>query len=241
MIEIIPNWHPIFVHFSVGLLITTALFHLTAMFVGNEPLKQTFTHVANWNLWLGVLITVATVAAGWFAYNSVNHDTPSHLAMIEHRNWALVTFGAYLLVGLWSFLRAKQQTPLQWPLVIAVCAAGILLLSTAWHGGELVYRHGLGVMSLPNPDEHAHGEGAAHDHDHDEHAHEHAPEKTPEKTEAHDHMDHDHDHDRQSAPHENIDSSSESEGDTSKEVETANQPESSHSHEPGHEHHDHAH
>lgn len=39
-------------------------------------------------------------------------------------------------------------------------AAGVLLASTAWHGGELVYRHGLGVMSLPQP------EGEGHDHEH---------------------------------------------------------------------------
>lgn len=39
-------------------------------------------------------------------------------------------------------------------------AAAGLLLSTAWHGGELVYRYGLGVMSMPK----SHGEGHAHEH-----------------------------------------------------------------------------
>ncbi len=235
MIEIIPNWHPILVHFSVGLLLTAALFHLAAIFAGNDSLKQTFTHVANWNLWAGVLITVATVAAGWFAFNSVNHDTPSHLAMIEHRNWALVTFAAYLLVGLWSLYRAKQHVPLQWPLVIAVCAAGILLISTAWHGGELVYRHGLGVMSLPNPDEHAHGQGAAHDHSHDEHAHE----QTSEKPEGQEHTNHE--HEMQPAQHEDQDASTELETPLSEETKSSDQPPSEQTHEPGHENHDHAH
>ena len=242
MFDIIPNWHPIFVHFSVGLLLTAALFHVAAMVAGNGPLKQTFTHVANWNLWVGVLITVATVAAGWQAFNSVNHDTPSHLAMIEHRNWAMLTFGIYLLVGMWSFSRAKKHQLMQWPLVIAVCAGGILLISTAWHGGELVYRHGLGVMSLPNPDEHAHGEGAAHDHNEHEH------EQTSQESEKREHDDHGHDDDNH---HDPLDieipdtktkgSSTESGKQEGEEAQTSNKPSSDHSHETGHENHDHAH
>ena len=166
MIEIIPNWHPIFVHFSVGLLLIAALFHIAVMLAGDGALKQAFIQVANWNLWAGTAISAVTVVAGWFAYNSVNHDTPSHLAMIEHRNLALVTFAVYLAVCLWSAMAAKKHAPIKWPLVIAVCVAGGLLVSTAWHGGELVYRHGLGVMSLPNPDAHVHGEGGDHEHDH---------------------------------------------------------------------------
>lgn len=238
MIEIIPNWHPIFVHFTIGLLLTAALFHLAAMLTGNQPLKQTLTHVANWNLWLGVLITIVTVAAGWLAFNSVNHDTPSHLAMIEHRNWAMVTFAAYLLVGIWSLFRAKQHAPLNWTLVIAVCGAGILLLSTAWHGGELVYRHGLGVMSLPNPDEHAHGEATAHDHGHDNHAHEQASEQSKD----HEHNDHDHDHtiDQTSEGGEQ-DSSAETVEPLEQDAGAGSQPQSGHTHEPGNEHHDHDH
>lgn len=166
MIDIIPNWHPIFVHFTVGLLLISALFHIAAVLPRNAALNQTFTHVANWNLWVGATLSIATVAAGWLAFNSVTHDTPSHEAMLTHRNWAVATFTAFLAVGAWSIVRAVKHIPIGLPLVFAVCAAGGLLISTAWHGGELVYRHGLGVMSLPNLDAHGHGEGAAHDHDH---------------------------------------------------------------------------
>jgi uncharacterized membrane protein len=234
MMEIIPNWHPIFVHFSVGLLLTSALFHMAAMFARNEPLKQTLSQVANWNLWVGTVLTVATVAAGWVAFNSVNHDTPSHLAMIEHRNWAMVTFAIFLGICLWSGFRAKKHLPLQWPLVIAVCGAGIMLMSTAWHGGELVYRHGLGVMSLPNPDEHAHEEGAAHDHG--------ANEAATEKSENHQHSDHDHGHDQevmQTPEQTDHDTGTEPAAQSSQETANPSPPQSEHTHEPGHEHHDH--
>jgi uncharacterized membrane protein len=223
MIEIIPNWHPIFVHFSVGLLLTAAAFHVAAVVTGREALKQTFTTVANWNLWVGTVLTVATVTAGWIAFNSVEHDTPSHLAMLEHRNWALVTFAAFLAVAIWSLSRAKKHLPIQWPLTIAVGVAGLLLISTAWHGGELVYRHGLGVMSLPNPDEHAHAAGVAHDHGGE--SHEHEP--------AHEH-EHEHEHDQEMSDSMQTDSHT-----PSPESGTTEQSESNHTHEPGQEHHDH--
>jgi hypothetical protein len=166
--------------------------------------------------------------------------------MIEHRNWAMATFAAFLLVGLWSWFRAKQQKPIQWPLVIAVCAAGLLLISTAWHGGELVYRHGLGVMSLPNPDEHAHGEGAAHDHPHDEHAHEHSQEQlqeqATEKTEDHLHDDHDRDKSMEQTPGDvRQDSGAASGAPVSQDMENSNQPQSERVLETGQEHSDHEH
>ena len=236
MIEIIPNWHPIFVHFTVGLLLTSALFHLAAMLASSAPLKQALTHAANWTLWVGAGITVATVTAGWIAFNSVNHDTPSHLAMIEHRNWAMVTFAAYVVVAIWSFLRTKHQASVHWPLIIAVGAAGILLLSTAWHGGELVYRYGLGVESLPNPDEHIHAEGAAHAHSHEDHVHEHDA--------GHDEPPHDEAGGGQEAipgPAEGGDASGISGAQESQDTAEPVQPQSGHTHEPGSEHTDHDH
>jgi len=235
MIEIIPNWHPIFVHFSVGLLVVSALFHVAVMLASNESSKQALTHVANWNLWLGTLITVATVAAGWIAFNSVDHDTPSHLAMIEHRNWAMATFASYVAVGLWSLLRAKKHKPLQWPLVAAVCAAGLLLMSTAWHGGELVYRHGLGVMSLPNTDDHAHEEGAAHDHG--EHPHEDLRSEQQEHSHGHDHET----VDQSASKSDTVENTAPVSEASDEAIDKSDQTQHEHADEPGHEHHNHKH
>ncbi|MBL4885747.1 MAG: hypothetical protein JKY95_14600, partial [Planctomycetaceae bacterium] len=78
-IEIIPNWHPIFVHFTVGLLSISALFYLAGLVLR----KPTFLIVARWNLWVGGAITVATVLAGFYAYGTVAHDALSHAAMTD--------------------------------------------------------------------------------------------------------------------------------------------------------------
>lgn len=163
MIEIIPNWHPIFIHFTVALLIIAAIIHLLSRFLHNGELASQLTIVARWNLWIGMGFTLLTVATGWYAYNTVAHDAPSHSAMTEHRNWAMATLALFLGIAGWEYYLSRRGKDKGWLFTgLLVIAAG-LLLSTAWHGGELVYRYGLGVMSMPKPEgsghTHAHGKG----------------------------------------------------------------------------------
>ena len=165
MIEIIPNWHPIFVHFTVALLSSAVAFFILGTVLPNHKWREQWLTVARWNLWIGATISLFTAIAGWFAFNSVNHDTPSHEAMIEHRNLALITLAVFLPIALWSLARYRAGKPVQVVFLAALLVAQGLLLSTAWHGAELVYRHGLGVMSLPKKEEG--GDGHAHQHDGD--------------------------------------------------------------------------
>lgn len=168
MIEIIPNWHPVFVHFTVALLSIAVLFFILGTVLSTHKWREQWLIVAHWNLWVGAAISLLTVTAGWFAFNSVNHDTPSHEAMIEHRNLALVTLAVFLPITLWSLARYRAGKPVQAAFLAALLVAQGLLLSTAWHGAELVYRHGLGVMSLPKKegDGHAHQHSDGGDHEH---------------------------------------------------------------------------
>jgi len=160
MIDIIPNWHPILVHFTVGLLATSVAFYVLSILPVNDALKTNWRIVARWCLWTGMLITLATLTAGYLAYNSVAHDAPSHAAMTTHRNWAFATAGVFAILTLWSiFSRLKKRAPSLLFVFSAVIAGG-LLATTGWLGGEAVYRYGLGVMSMPE----SNGEGHAHEH-----------------------------------------------------------------------------
>ena len=89
MIEIIPNWHPLLVHFTVALLSLAVLVHLAVLLPLPAGVRAEGKVVARWLLWLGALFAIATAATGWLAYNSVEHDDISHAAMTVHRNWAL--------------------------------------------------------------------------------------------------------------------------------------------------------
>ena len=164
MMEIIPNWHPIFVHFTVGLLGISALFYLA----GYALKKPKLLLVGRWNLWIGALITVGTVIAGFDAYNTVVHDAPSHAAMTDHKQWAIVTSTLFGLLALWSFWKHRGAQTVHVAFVLTLSMAGILLGITGFKGGEVVYRHGTGVMRMievvgdGGHDSHSHGGEDAH-------------------------------------------------------------------------------
>ena len=155
MIEIIPNWHPVFVHFTVALLSLSVGLYLATYLPLPAGVRAEWRVVAPWMLWLGAMFAIATVATGWLAYNSVDHDDVSHAAMTEHRNWALVTLTVFMVLALWSawgrWVNRESSKGAVGTIFLALLAVGgFLLASTAWRGAELVFRHGLGVMSLPN-------------------------------------------------------------------------------------------
>lgn len=165
MITIIPNWHPIFVHFTVAILVITGLTQLILWFFNDKLKLAGVIFAQKWLVILGSLAILATIATGLLAYYSVAHDTPSHLAMTDHRNWALTTAAIFLIGTILFYLRPKSRQSLAGSCFVA---AFLLVSITAFKGGELVYRHGLGVMSLPQVS----GEG--HDHEHPDGGHEQA-------------------------------------------------------------------
>lgn len=164
MIEIIPNWHPIFVHFTVALFTTSvAFFIFTYLFQTLKIFSKIaleFEIAGRWCLWTVGIIVIGTVLAVLQAYNTVRHDEISHLAMTDHRNWALPTAGAMVLVALWSLWRYFKQKNISLLFIVVLLIIQGLLLSTAWRGAELVFRYGLGVIALPQHEgiEHHHHE-----------------------------------------------------------------------------------
>mgnify|MGYP000325652797 CR=1 FL=1 len=205
--EVIPNWHPMFVHFTVALFVAAWLFFMLSTLVATRhgALRTQWHGTGRWTLWLGALVTLGTLLAGWDAYNTVDHDTPSHEAMTEHRNWALVTTGVFALLAAWAAWRACAGRSEGLVFLVTLTLAIALLTATASRGGELVYRYGIGVVALPDTDAHDH---AGHDHEHDgndasanHHDHDMRDEIAPHDhgasavdAPAHDHDHHDHAH-----------------------------------------------
>jgi uncharacterized membrane protein len=161
MITILPNWHPIFVHFTIGLLGTSVVFYFASAIVADDHRwKQQWQQMANWSLWTGCLVSLSTVFAGWHAYNTVSHDAASHIAMTLHRNWALATASLFLILGFAAISIVKNNRTPRFLFLSVAAIAGAMLMVTGFLGGEAVYRHGLGVMSLPI------AEASGHDHEH---------------------------------------------------------------------------
>lgn len=191
MPEIIPNLHPLLVHFPIALISVSAFFYVSAMVMQGKPdCVRHCAVLAHTTLWLCALAALPTVFFGWQAFNSVNHDDASHAAMLVHRAWALGTLAVLVVLASWDLWRSKVDSAPVWWFTVAVIGAWCMVVTTAWHGGELVYRHGLGVMSLPvaeNSMAHGHKDSSvrrvdehtpaeythetADEHPHDGHAH----------------------------------------------------------------------
>lgn len=149
MPEIIPNLHPVLVHFPIALISVAAFFHLAAIVMKGKSCATPCAVLAHATLWLGAAAALPAAFFGWQAFGSVNHDAAGHAAMLVHRAWALGTLLVLVMLTAWDVRRSTVDAlPRAW-FAGAVIGAWGLVAVTAWHGGELVYRHGVGVMALP--------------------------------------------------------------------------------------------
>jgi uncharacterized membrane protein len=150
MIDIIPNWHPIVVHFALALpLMATLLYGLSALLQGNAGHGALIA--AHWNLGLGVVWLWLAVGTGMSAYLSVQYDAEGFATLRVHQWWAWTTAAIYTAA---AGLTLAQDAPRRvTPLLLLLCALGTgSAVVTGWLGAENVYRHGIGVERLPEPD-----------------------------------------------------------------------------------------
>jgi uncharacterized membrane protein len=162
MFEIIPNWHPILVHFTIALLAFATLLFGVAVISRGSRWSASIEAAANWNLWLGAAVTALTVAAGLQAAGSVTHDESAHLAMENHKFWALGTAALFGLLALWNGVRVRRAGPVGLVFVALLAVAAVGLAGTGLRGADLVFRHGVGVLALPQPT----ADGHTHDGEH---------------------------------------------------------------------------
>jgi uncharacterized membrane protein len=196
MVEILPNWHPLVVHFTVALLLTASFLFLVGTILPRRPTGPAATLVARGNLGLGIMAALLTLATGWQAYNTVAHDTPSHANMTVHLRWALGASALFVAAGILAWIDRRRVAGAGPVLLATIVLGSVALAVTGWFGGENVYRYGLGVISLPKSDGHRHGE--EHMHGTEEPAHDHGATAEPITQGTHAH--HHHDGDDAAAP-----------------------------------------
>lgn len=192
--SIIPNMHPAVVHFPIALTLIALLFSLAARLLGKHSAAPLLAAAGHFTLWLAALSAVVAAILGWLAFNSgMNHDDAGHAAMLLHREWAIPTALGLVLLASWDAWRSRVSQVM--PVIALLCLLALsgAIATTAWLGAEIVYRHGIGVLSLPV------NEGAGgHNHQHNG---SHVTEHSHETAEPDEHGTHQHD-DTQGESHE---------------------------------------
>lgn len=189
MPDIIPNWHPVAIHFPIALAVVATLLLLAGKL---RPANPLYPASARLLLALAALSALLAAGLGWHAFSTVEHDAAGHLVMLQHRNWAMACTASLLLLALWDAGRQRAEKPVHRALLPVLLALSGGLAFTGWLGGEMVYRHGIGVLPsafssppappvptpalatpelqtpslapLPIPDEHIHKDGKRHRH-----------------------------------------------------------------------------
>lgn len=160
--EIIPNWHPFFVHFAFALPVSAAGFLLASHILKQRPYAPQLATTGRWTLWVGTVAAAFAAAAGLQAYYSVGHDAAAHAAMTVHLKWALAALVLLAHAAFLGWRDRERPVGARASFGISLAVALSVLGVTGFLGAENVYRHGLGVMRLPAV------EGPGHDHSHGE-------------------------------------------------------------------------
>lgn len=147
MFEVLPNWHPIFVHFTIALYATAAAFYALSTMAFNRPWAAGLLVAARSNLWAGAALSILTVVAGVRAFLTVAHDAPQEFLIVDHRRWAIATATIWWLIAAWEARRAVKKRQLSPIVTLVLVLALVPLIITGWKGGELVYRSGIGVIA----------------------------------------------------------------------------------------------
>jgi uncharacterized membrane protein len=131
--------HPAVVHFPVALLVAAPLVQA----VGRARRHAGLEAASSWLLWAGVVTLWAAAASGLVAERTAPRVPPALEVLHEHRALGLWTTGLFTALAAGRIFLRQRWTVLQ--LLVGLGAAA-LLVSTAVHGGELVYGFGMGVV-----------------------------------------------------------------------------------------------
>ncbi len=145
-----PNLHPLIVHFPLALLVVAVLADLLAFAVR----RWTWLRPAATGLYvLGGASAVLTYFTGTWAADVVGVSAEAEPLLTEHADlgwWTMWFFGVYALIRLGAaWYDAMRDHRAAQGVLCAVALGGLFLLwETGEHGGELVYRHGIGVAAV---------------------------------------------------------------------------------------------
>ncbi|WP_420427608.1 DUF2231 domain-containing protein [Algiphilus sp.] len=146
MISILPNWHPMTVHFALALPITATLLLSLARAASDRAFAAGAVQATKWTLGIGIAALWASIGTGMHAYLTEAMDAAAERAVRVHQYWGWGTAAVFTMApALWQKHHPKR---VGWAL-LTCCWLGTASASvTGWLGAENVYRHGVGVEAV---------------------------------------------------------------------------------------------
>jgi uncharacterized membrane protein len=150
VVQLVPGWHPIIVHFPLA-LITSATACLTVACVWGAPSRvATLATVGTWNLCLGAAALVIALGTGLAATVDLHVGAAAHQAISAHVKSAILTTVLALPAALWRGVGVPSGSRPSGLFVLLLWGATASLVVTGYRGGQNVYRYGVGVtQSIP--------------------------------------------------------------------------------------------
>jgi uncharacterized membrane protein len=148
IMNVVPGWHPIAVHFPLALVVTAAFFLVAARLLRQERYVATLATVGTWNLCIGAVAALFALATGLAALIGLHVGPAAHQSIFLHVKWAIFTSLALLLLAVWRGAGAAQESRPSWLFIVILLAVTAALVVTGYRGGQNVYLYGVGVRSL---------------------------------------------------------------------------------------------
>lgn len=145
----IAHIHPMLVHFPLALLPVALAMQMLALFKGRwlfEPHCLSATSIA-----LIVIAASAAIVAVIFGDIALDQAVASGvpLATLEQHEelgkLSGVLLAALAVAGVWIYRQTNTNKNVNWVFWFVGLAVLVVLLSTAWFGGQLVYEQGVNV------------------------------------------------------------------------------------------------
>lgn len=137
--------HQMLIVFPLGLLATAIIFDIVALASNNGY----WAELAYWMILAGIIGGVVAAPFGFMDWMKIPGGTRAkHVGILHARGNVAVLL---LFIVSWWMRRDDPRAPETLALALA-WGGGALSLFTAWLGGELVDRHGIGVAEGANVD-----------------------------------------------------------------------------------------
>jgi uncharacterized membrane protein len=160
-----PNWHVALIHFPLGLFMIGVLIELFSFMWR----RHAFRAAGRWMIFIGALSAIPAVTSGIYALSDVSRmgqDQPeaqmpwkdvvavsplwknaqaAELMRDHVLLMAIATAIAVLVCVAWIGCSDRWRARLHLPMLVLLLVSFGLMATGAWHSGEAIYTHGVGV------------------------------------------------------------------------------------------------